>query len=493
MTFSTNRLAFSCIIVFFATVTRADTIINAPPTSFPAGPASFQIPSATTLNIYNGAVIQQELGANSGSTINMYGGELFQPVTAKSGSTINIYDGALVGGNLGDFTMMSGSQTTIRGGRITSHVTKQSAASLVIDGVDFAIGGIPVAGLLQLGDQTSVSIPQETLFTGIFANGAPFTFFNSNVTADQFAGQITLRQTERPTGPAIVTLPNDPAPPGVLPGQTLVIENGGSSLNGMNAAPGSFVDVQGGHLSNFEAYGAVAHISGGTSSVVNAYQGARIQYSGGDNGQLMTRVGSHADISGGTIDAIYTYPGAELNINGGSVGLIHYNGAAEVSVHGGEVLHLDLATNAKFHLSGGFVSGLSMTSGVRADISGGSVGTNEYAAISASSGSDLTLFGIQFLLDGASIAGLTAPGSSVIIPNRNGEILQAFLADGTLMKLYMDDVLIPPSAGGTPRSVFANGAIVRLVLVPEASTATLAIAGLLPMLGFQRRKRTFVR
>ncbi len=100
-------------------------------------------------------------------------------------------------------------------------------------------------------------------------------------------------------------------------------------------------------------------------------------------------------------------------------------------------------------------------------ITGGAV--NE---IDLSANSKLELFGTSFLLNDVPIAGLTAPGDSLLLPNRNGERLKATLLDGSI--LLID--LYPTNATG--RDTIDPLAQLRLTMaqpVPEPTTNAIVI------------------
>jgi hypothetical protein len=173
------RRALSVFVVAFALsmngITSGQTVINAPPTAIPFSSSSYQLLNNTILNVYEGAEIHREIQARSGSQLNLLGGELGQTVTAENGSIVNVNDGALLGTS-NPIYMANGSNVTIRGGRFGGYLHKRSGATLVIEGVDFAFNGVPIAGLQLPGDEVSVEFPESNFFTGIFASGAPYTY-----------------------------------------------------------------------------------------------------------------------------------------------------------------------------------------------------------------------------------------------------------------------------------------------------------------------------
>lgn len=480
-------LTFSC-----ASITLGTTIIESPPTEFPflgGGPSS-SIEGDTILNVRDGAEIHRSLSASQGGTINLYGGEITQGLGVGNGGYLNIYDG-LVDGLSGDLFMGVGSHTTMSGGRFTRPFLKQTTATLVMEGVDFELGGVPVPGLDMPGDEVAVVIPESTLFTGVFANGSPFTFYGEPSGGDEFYGEVTLRRSTRPVGAPVVTVPADPIPPGVLPGQTLIVNDGAQLPAGTNAARGSVVEFRGGVAYQFEGYGADIRVSGGSGSGITAWAGTHVRVTGGEGLRINARRDSHVLVDNGTVSFLTVFAGSDVQISSGTIDYLRVAFQGDVVMRGGEVTH-EVRLNeyqSMFHLLGGTIlPELWMPQGSKVVIEGGRVGTGEYANINARPQSDLTIIGRHFSLDGSPVGGLVDPGDSVVLPNRNGETLEAVLKDGSSLKLFLGlDLPAEWNQGDPPRSSISDRATLRLVLIPEPTSGLLLITSLLCLVIFSQR------
>jgi hypothetical protein len=483
-----DRISVGIVVIVACTaVAGAQTIINAPPTAIPSASIGYEIPAGTTLNIFENAQIFRTLQAQANSTVNIYGSELTQSLTANGGATVNIYDGNPSGGLSGELFLSSGSQTTMRGGRFSQPIFKQAGATLIIEGIDFALNGVPVVGLNLPGDEASILVPDETLFTGIFANGAPFTFDNRTSSGDRIFGDVILRQTPRPLGPTTVTLPADPLPVGVLPGQTLIVNPGAELPNGFNAGPGSVVHFQGGSAQVLEAYGATVNFSNGlVSNGLTAYMGSNIHITGGSVFSLNARQGAHVQVDNGSLQFLSALEGSNVQVDGGEIFSLGVLERTEVQFNDGLVHgELRMRNGSTFHMLGGWIEPLvAIPSGAKLLLSGGRVGTGEYTAIDARSGAELTLFGKQFSLGSDPIVGLVNPGDSLIFASRPNLAIEGTLAGGSPLKLYVGTQLSPP--GSPVRGIIAPGATLRLVVVAEPSAITCATILLLGLSTYRR-------
>jgi hypothetical protein len=464
------------------------TTIDAPPTAFPSG---YSVQGDTVLNVRDGAQIFGSLSASSGGTINMYGGQLTQGLDVCCGGYLNIFDG-LMGGISSNFYMSAGSQTTMHGGRFTTPILKQSTAGLIIEGVDFEIQGAPVPGLLAPGNEVSISIPLGKVFAGVFANGSPFTFYGEATGGDEFFGQVTLLRSARPTGPPVVSVPTDPVPPGVLPGQTLIVETGAQLPPGMNAARGSILDVRGGLVQTFEGYGADIRISGGqTSGVLSAYLGTTVHVTGGQSSTIIAYKGAQVFAEGGSISRLNAYAGSTVEVGGGVISNLYVDYQGSATMRGGQVAQsVELAQyQSTFQLFGGtLLHTLSMPEGSHVTIGGGRIGTGDFAQVNAGYQSELTLIGRQFLVNGSPVSGLMTNGVATILANRNGELLDAILSDGSPFKIYLGfGPPINPNTQPPLIGLVSSQATLRLVLVPEPSTVPLVILSFFFCVGATRR------
>jgi hypothetical protein len=472
-----------CLSLLVVSGADAQTIISSPPTVIPFG-GTYAVPSGTTLNVYDGEEIHASLGIHNGGVLNLFGGELTQPVGAGSGSIVNIYSGNIAGGISGGFIMSSASQTTMAGGWFTHTLLKQTTATLIMEGVDFAFDSIPIPGLAQSGDEVVLPVPENAFLTGVFANGSPFTFHNDSASGDRFYGNITFRQSARPTGSPVVNVPTEPIPPGVLPGQTLIVLDGAILPNGLNGAPGSTLDVRGGQVGLFEAYKSNVRISGGIARSVTAYTGSSVHISGGQTFRVTAREGVRVDVEAGQVGSLVAYSGSDISIEGGSIDRLQVLSGGMANLHGGQIVTELSLGSQPFHMTGGVIpQSLIVPVGAHFLIAGGALGASGQAVFDARTGSEITLFGRQFLLGGQPVAGLSSPGDSIILANRPDLNLDVILADGSPLVTYVGTIIMNP---GPLRSRIAAGATLRLTLVPEPGTLAVAPIAIL-VLHRQRR------
>jgi hypothetical protein len=475
-------LLVASVLAISPSIAAAQTVIDSPPTVIPFQ-GTYLLEGGTTLNAYPGAQIHSTLGIQDG-TLNLLGADLTQGVNANNGATVNIFDGMINGGPGSDFLMSSGSVTTIRGGRLSDSIVKQTAATLIIEGVDFQLNGVPVSGLLAPGDEASVEIPTGTLFTGIFSDGAPFTIESQLGSGARIFGQVTLRQSTRPAGPSIVNVPAMPMPPGVLPGQTLNAHAGAILPAAMNAAPGGIVNLEGGQTGLFELNAAQMNVNSGAAGALHGYRGSTIRLNGGTTGQVAVYGGSQVEVNGGTLGTLAVFPDTDIQINGGTVSrLDFFHGGSEATMRGGNIeQRVKLELGSTFRLLGGSITPfVGIPSGAHMIMSGGTVGVGEYPSIVPANGSELTILGRQFSIAGEPVTGLNNPGDSIIVADRPDLTLDLILADGSPMKLYLGTVR-PPRDQPQP-NIIPPGATLRLTLViPEPSASLLFIVAAFALL-----------
>jgi hypothetical protein len=350
------------------------------------------------------------------------------------------------------------------------------------------------------------------------------------------------RAAAPPVGPAMINVPSDAAPLGVRAGQTLVVHNQGLVPANFNAGQGSRVDVLGGTVQgNFEAVDAEVNVMGGTILGLDAFLGTRVHMSGGTLSatliaseletmsgtitSLLASNGSNADIRGGRLTGASAQTSSTISIHSGQVGnLLTARSDSTINIHGGTIgevtrggsIAVLIEQGAKAHMTGGVVavypfearlgSEVTISGGVvenglnlldadvtisggqinrlsgRADvvIRGGNVNEIDLAA-----NSDLEIHATSFLLDGAPIAGLTAPGDSLLLPNRNGERLEAFLTDGSILQFD----LFATNLIGQVRDSISPLAELRLTLVPVPESTSFAGAVCLFMSALFSRPR----
>jgi hypothetical protein len=445
------------------------TVIDSPPTAYPFQSAAEIFSGDVVLNVRDGAQISRPITAHSGGTINLLGGELTQGVSVGNQGLLNISDG-YISGLTGELSLETGSRTIIRGGRLTRPIRKFGSAELVIEGFDFELGGNPVPGLDAPGDQTNVTVPLDAILAGVYASGAAFTFLGEPSGGDVFFGEVTLRQAARPTAPSILHLPADPQPPGILPGQTVVLNNGGALPAGTNGPRGSTVRVNGGTLGAFEAYHSAVEVAAGASGVINAYEGASVRITGGSTSFVNARSGSDLLIEGGQLMRAAVLAESKVELRGGIVATAQLFRGSEMLMTGGEITSALMLGefDSTFRLLGGAIHPeLFIPQGAHLMIEGGSIRTsNDLALITATARSELTIVGRSFDLGGAKIPGLVHPGDSIVLTQRDGQTLEAVLRDGSPLKLLVGNGIPLPLQ---PR--LDPLATLRLTLVPEPTAA----------------------
>jgi len=326
----------------------------------------------STVNISGGS-IGSNLKALGGSVVNLSGGSIHEAFQAISGSTVNVSGGDLGSGVDAD----GGSILDFTGGTVGDHFNAKTGAIITLGGSGFALDGVPIGGLEDVGNSVSIDIPDGGLLTGTLADGTPLAF--SSLDDDHFAAAtLTLvRSADPPPGPALIQLPGDTAPWGIRSGQTLTVNDSGFVGRNFNAGAGSMVQVLGGSVGdNLEVVGAEVTIAAGNvGNDFDAFHGSTIQLSGGAIGDRM--------------DA---FAGSTVSISGGQIG-------DDFDAHGESTV----------------------------DISGGGMG----GELTARAGSSLTLRGQGFQLNGQPISGLDQVNDSVLIDLPADGVLTGTLADGT--------------------------------------------------------------
>jgi hypothetical protein len=465
------------------------TVIDSPPTAYPFQSAAENFTGDVVLNVRDGAQIFRPITAHSGGTINLLGGELTQGVSVGNQGLLNVSDGH-IGGLTGELSLESGSRTVLRGGRLTRPIRKFGAAELVIEGFDFELGGNPVPGLNVPGDQTSVTVPLDAILAGVYASGAAFIFYGEPAGGDVFFGDVTLRQVTRPTAPSIVYLPADPQPPGILPGQTVVLNSGGALPAGTNGPRGSTVRVNGGTLGAFEAYHSRVEVAAGASGVINAYEGASVRLTGGSTSFVNARRGSDLLIDGGQLMRAAALAESKVELRGGTVTTVQLFRGSEMLMTGGEITNALMLGefDSTFRLLGGVIRPeVFIPQGAHLMIEGGSIRTsNDLALITATARSELTVVGRSFKLGGADVPGLVHPGDSIVLTQRDGKTLEAVLRDGSPLKLFVGNGIPLPLQ---PR--LDPLATLRLTLVPEPTVVSgtlIAVAIMLRAIYIVRRR-----
>lgn len=385
-------------------------VFNVPPDEAPAS-----IESSTRLTLNSGGELPPffDAGAADGSStnvqVNLAGGSVGLGFDAHAGSAVN-----LNGGLVGDiFRALDGSALRVRGG-------------------EFRLDGVPIEGLVNIGQTRTAGFSDGTTLSGTLADGTPFAF--STLDGDSFAGgTLTLEVVALPavtTG--TISLPGDAVPLGVRGGQSLVVGSGAVVHDHFAAGAGSTVTVDGGVVgTNFEAVGATVRIeSGAVGDRFDAQVGSRVTVTGGSVGTLLDAYAdSRVTIDGGYVGSSFdAFAGSTVSIAGGTVDdrFNAYNGSV-VNILGGTVFgSFEAFSGSLLNIAGGSLgSDVFVDGGTTVNISGGTVGND----FDAAAGSMVNLFGTQFLLDGAEIPNLLFDEPFTVI-ERNAT-LSGTLADGS--------------------------------------------------------------
>ncbi len=380
-----------------------------------------------------GGEIGDSFGVFAGSVVNIFGGSIGRDFRPLRGSTVNF-----AGGNAQGVFAPGGSDIFIRGGTMgVNGFWARTDANVLIVGDNFRLNGVELLGLEQIGSIRPIDLPATYVLTGTLSDGTPFAFASKD--HDRFeVGTLSLARSETPPiETTIINVPDSPAPHGIRAGQTLVVHQGGDVADNFNAGSGSTIEIGGGAVGdNFEAVGAMVHLADGKiGNWFDAFAGTTVVIEGGSVGQHF-----HAG------------PGSVVSILDGHLG-------SGFSAFDGSTIEIN----------GGEIDGLGAFGGAQVTISGG-----VFNAFSASPGATVELIGTQFLLDGESIPALENPGDSILLPNRNGEVLHVRLRDGSTN----DFILRTPSRAVA--GSFSTGSVLRLTFaVPEPNTSLIALTSVL--------------
>ena len=245
-----------------------------------------------------------------------------ESLSIDGNATVNVHGGRFNG--------------TVQGGRVNSSLTIEGGAfgnlrvwsggDLSLYGTHFAVNGIPLEGLDTPGDSVSLDLSDEELITGTLKDGTPFAYL---AYVDIPAINITEAEVDLATSQAIVDASQDPVPPAIRDGQTLLVNNGAAVHDVFRAGIGSKVNIgaTGSVGDHFESIGATVVVNGGSIGTgFRAYLDSRVVINGGI-------VGSGFQV----------FDGAEVVLTRGTIGdastagdfVVH--GGAKVTVLGGEI------------------------------------------------------------------------------------------------------------------------------------------------------------
>lgn len=234
----------------------------------------------------------------------------------------------------------------------------------------------------------------------------------------------------------VINLPGDPPPTSITAGTQL------NMAEGAHLGAGTRV---------FTAYGGEVNVAGGTIDADYTARGdATTNITGGHFLHRLTFLEmSQATISDGLFDGALRLRGSEFQVRDHST----------LEMRGGEVYSpIEASGDAQLTISGGRVLGvLDLRNRAHATLSGGLFTAADHLLLHESS---LLLKGADFRIDGVPVAGLSTPGTQLVVQLEADQFLSATLADGS-------PFVFRQQAGGQPLTLE--------VAPPPAAAATITI------------------
>ncbi len=394
------------------------------PGTFPSIGDGEGIVSDTTLHILPGGSVGNSFfaGAFDGSSVNVEvnisGGTIGFGFKANAGSEVNITGGTVGGGFLAssDFLPNSGSVVNLSGGTVGPNF-RAFSANVSIYGGEFFLNGTAVTN-------QAITLAGSDVLTGTLEDGSPFVF--ARIASDRLEDANLVNTSVPVLDITPVFVDSEDAPHGLRSGQTLTLREGGV-LRDNFAVVNATINVTGGKAKGFEVINSGVHISGGVI-----------------RGKFDALLGSVVNISGGTLggDGFYDFDagsGSEVNISGGVMdSLFAASSGSVVNISGGEVNNdygrFTAYPGSEINISGGTIGrGIEARFGSVVNISGGTMSNG----FKAKSGSEVKLFGGEFLLNGVVVA-----SSSLTLTN--SDVLTGTLEDGSpfiFSPLAFDDLI----------------------------------------------------
>jgi hypothetical protein len=346
-----------------------------------------------------GGSIESDVFAGQGGVINLTGGRIAGNAYAYANATLNVS-----GGQVGsEVTVASGSIANLSGGTFGDGFSIYNASRLQITGKDFRIDGALIDVPVDYYSTTPISIPAGSVFSGVFQDGTPFAFSDADVDYASYGDHLepgsvrVIRDYYPPPASApLVDYAGFLAPAGVQGGGAVTVHAHQSLGDNFVAGWGSTVTMSGGSIgANFEAVGAQVTIAGGTvGERFDAFTGSTVTIADGEIGWRFT-----------------AHKGSVVNILGGEIG-------------------------EKFLAAEGSV----------VNVSGGDF---NFFGVERAPGSEIHIFGTDFLVDYAPIPGF-GPGQTITL---DGLVtVEAHLSDGHLFAVRPTNGYDRNSAGLTART-----------------------------------------
>ena len=412
------------------------TVLNLPP-----GTAPLSIGSDTQLNVFDGGRIDKYFhsGALEGTSenieVNIAGGYVGRSFRASGGSLVNISGGTVDRG----FRAHDRSKVNISGGIVRD-------VFHAFEGSEVTISGGSVGASFRAFEGSNVTITGGTVDWGFYAEDGSTVRIDDGQIGNQFTAE-----------------------------RGSIINISGGTFGDRFSANGT-VNISGGSLDGrFNAIRGTVNISGGSVATIRGieFQASR---------------GSVVNISGGTVGGPFTgfhvRDGSEANITGGVVnGVLLAHEDSTVTISGGTVAELFALEGSVSTMIGGSLNRLCAWHGI-VNIAGGSLD----GVIEARIGSQVNLFGSQFILDGIDITDSLTRGEPFTMASRD-VTLSGLLNDGSPFSIDMnsrragyEDDFIDPSSQLT----------LTLMSVPEPSTTAIFLS-CLSMIAFAARQKRIGR
>ncbi len=390
----------------------------------------FTADAGTVVTINSG-----ELGRNAtfyeNTTLNLNGGQVNANFTAGAGSTINLNDGYIAS----NFEALPGSTLNIAGGDINNNAAAHEGSTVNFIGSRFYIAGQPVTGLQNVGDSMAIDLSGYNAkgITAILADGSVEQFNNMQSSFQAPLANFNVVLSEPLNAPSVINIPNDPAPKGLYPGQTLNLYDGGS-LSGIHMVE-STMNIHGGYVASL----------------------------------LSAEIDSTVNITGGEVVRLTAAYRTTVNISDANVHYVDASGdGTSVTISSGEFTSIEARSGSLIDISGGDIGSITGESGTPDtvfNLRGGHIS----GEIEGHSSSVFNIYGGEFYYNGLPVQGLDNIGDSVTLDLYNNQLV-ATLSDGTIRafgyyhndKLQSSTVTIVkadvPAADTTPINVPAEPA-----------------------------------
>ncbi|MBB6442677.1 PEP-CTERM sorting domain-containing protein [Phycisphaera mikurensis] len=319
-----------------------DTVINLPTDTYEQGDP---IAPNTQINVFDGGILPGffTTGGDNNSIfaevvnveINLLGGIDSFGFFATPGSTVNLSSGTLgtsgIGGTISStqFTMTGGylgskftfwdvpftnppaGQATISGGQFGTNIDFRNADTEFIGG-EFIFNGSSFSGSMP------GTLGPTDVVAGTLPDGSVFLF--SPLAGDEVSNSAQFTSASLPAvdlTPIQVNSLTDPAPRGLRPGQSLVLDGG--YIGPGFVAIESDLSILAGNTGGLSVLESRVQISGGHVFGLDIYTGSDVEVSGGEiTGGLRIMPGSSVDLRGGQIgQGVSTLEGSDVSAFGG--------------------------------------------------------------------------------------------------------------------------------------------------------------------------------